>query len=116
EMRELSVLKKPYGLYGLISKWKTLDSGAREAALQKMVLKSILGVPCYEAPSKVDRVYSRSITWSSLFLGGRLTQDQAKAMGKYSRGFIDSAMQAATIDDLRIACSVFINGVLRIDG
>lgn len=115
-VRELAILKKNYGLYSLLPKWREWAPDARLRALQDMVLKALLGVPCYEDASSVDRVYSRSITWNSLFLGHKLKEEQARLLGSYSTNFVDCAKNAVTEADLAKACSGFLNGILRLRG
>ena len=113
-VRELAVLKKNYGLYSLLSKWDEWNPEARLRALQGVVLKALLGVPCYEDISAVDRVHSRSITWNSLFLGQKFKGEQASLLGEYSEHFVDCARNAATAEDLAQACGRYLNGILRI--
>lgn len=115
-VRELAVLKKNYGLYRIISKWAGWREEERRRALQETVLKAILGVPCYETLSSVNRIHSRSITWNSLFMDEGLEEDHAKVLGEYSSGFVDGAMKASTTEELEGVCATFLNGVLRAKG
>ena len=115
-VRELAVLKKNYGLYRLISKWAGWDAEERRQALQEAVLKAMLGVPCYETLSSVDRIHSRSITWNSLFIDEGLEEDHARVLGAYSSGFVVGAMKASTTEELEEVCATFLNGVLRAKG
>lgn len=115
-VRELAVLKKNYGLYRLVSKWTEWGAEERKQALQEAVLKAVLGIPCYETVSSVDRVHSRSITWNSLFMDEGLDENNVRLLGAYSVDFINGAMRASTTEQLEEVCSSFLNGVLRAKG
>lgn len=114
--REIAVLKKNYGLSRLLSRWRDWTAEERELALQQMVLQAILGVPCYESAASVNRLYTRSITLNSLFMGEELNDACGRTLGVLAKNFVRDARRAVSVEKLEQASAGFLNGVLRMKG
>lgn len=112
-VREISLLKKNYGLHRLLSRWESWTEVQRRDELRQLIMKTVLGIPCYPDPGRVDRVVSRSITWNSLFLGDPLGLEYLSDVKDHVISFYREAAGCRDVAHLEAVSARLIAGILR---